>query len=110
MQAAQSFGVPNPLAPENGKFLFAMAAGALFNMPLCGTVSQKPVYIAALSLSMIFTMATGLAPNIGQQLAFRFLAGLFGSTPTTTFGGSITDVRVATERTFVLPAYARLSF
>jgi hypothetical protein len=41
------------------------------------------VYTAGMSLFMVFVMASGLAPNIGAQLALRFLAGFFGSTPLT---------------------------
>ena len=38
---------------------------------------------------MIFLMASALAPNIGAQLTFRFLAGVFGTTPLTCAGGQI---------------------
>lgn len=59
---------------------------------------------------MIFIMASGLAPNIGAQLAFRFLAGFFGSTPLTCAGGSISDLWNPMERVFAFPMFANAAF
>jgi MFS family permease len=55
---------------------------------------------------MIFVMASGLAPNIGAQLAFRFLAGVFGSTPLTCAGGTISDLWGPLEKTYSFPIFA----
>ena len=63
-----------------------------------------------MSLYMVFIMASGLAPNIGAQLAFRFLAGFFGSTPSTCAGGSISDMWTSLERTAAFPIFANTSF
>ncbi|SMR50729.1 unnamed protein product [Zymoseptoria tritici ST99CH_1E4] len=59
---------------------------------------------------MIFVMASALAPNIGAQLAFRFLAGLFGSTPLTCAGGSVSDLWSPIERVFAFPVFANAAF
>lgn len=59
---------------------------------------------------MIFIMASGLAPNIGAQLAFRFLAGFFGSTPLTCAGGSLSDIWNPYERTTAFPVFANAAF
>jgi hypothetical protein len=59
---------------------------------------------------MIFIMASGLAPNIGAQLAFRFLAGFFGSTPLTCAGGSLSDLWSPMERTYAFPIFANAAF
>lgn len=59
---------------------------------------------------MIFIMASGLAPNIGAQLTFRFLAGFFGSTPLTCAGGSISDLWSPMERVFAFPVFANAAF
>jgi len=59
---------------------------------------------------MIFIMASGLAPNIGAQLVFRFLAGAFGSTPLTCAGGSISDMWGSLEKTYAFPIYAIVGF
>ena len=59
---------------------------------------------------MIFIMASGLAPNIGAQLAFRFLAGFFGSTPLTCAGGSLSDLWNPLERVYAFPIFANAAF
>lgn len=59
---------------------------------------------------MIFVMASALAPNLGAQLAFRFLAGVVGSTPLTCAGGSISDMWPPLEKTFAFPIFAICGF
>lgn len=59
---------------------------------------------------MIFIMASALAPNIGAQLAFRFLAGFFGSTPLTCAGGSVADMWNPLERVYAFPVFANAAF
>ncbi|CAI7637455.1 unnamed protein product [Penicillium viridicatum] len=91
-------------------FLIAFGIGSLVAAPFSETVGRNPVYIVTLFILMIFTMASGLAPNLGAQLAFRFLAGLFGCTPMTTFGGSMSDIFDPLERTYAFPICCTLSF
>jgi hypothetical protein len=55
-------------------------------------------------------MASGLAPNLGAQLVFRFLAGFFGSTPLVCAGGSISDLWTPMERVFAFPVFANAAF
>lgn len=55
-------------------------------------------------------MASALAPNIGAQLVFRFLAGFFGSTPLTCAGGSISDLWSPLERVYAFPVFANAAF
>jgi len=59
---------------------------------------------------MVFIMAAALAPNVGAQLTFRFLAGAFGATPLTCAGGSISDMWPSLEKTFAFPIYAISGF
>ena len=84
--------------------------GALFAGPISETVGRNPVYIATLTLYMIFIMASGLAPNIGAQFAFRFIAGCFASTPLTCAGGSISDLWDPLERVYTFPIFANSAF
>ncbi|KAI4269530.1 MAG: hypothetical protein L6R38_007430 [Xanthoria sp. 2 TBL-2021] len=84
--------------------------GALFAGPISETVGRNPVYIATLSLYMIFIMASALAPNIGAQLVFRFIAGFFGLTPLTYTGGSISDLWSPMERIYAFPVFANAAF
>lgn len=110
-QAAEEFGVSEVTASlATGLFLIGFGSGALFAGPISETVGRNPVYITTLSLYMVFVMASGLAPNIGAQLAFRFLAGFFGSTPLTCAGGSISDLWSPMERVYAFPVFATAAF
>jgi MFS family permease len=55
-------------------------------------------------------VASGLAPNLGAQLAFRFLAGFFGSTPLTCAGGSVSDLWSPMERVWAFPIFSNAAF
>ena len=99
LQAAADFGVSEVTESlATGLFLIGFGVGALVAGPISETVGRNPVYIATLSLYMIFVMASGLAPNIGAQLVFRFIAGCFAATPLTCAGGSISDLWNPMER------------
>lgn len=80
--------------------------GAVFAGPFSETFGRNIVYIVTMVLFMIFIMASGLAPNIGAQLTFRFLAGFFGSTPLTCAGGSVSDMWDSLEKTYSFPIFA----
>jgi len=110
-QAAAEFGVSEVTESlATGLFLIGFGCGALVAGPVSETVGRNPVYITTLTLYMIFIMASGLAPNVGSQLAFRFLAGLFGSTPLTCAGGSISDLWSPMERVYAFPVFANAAF
>ena len=66
MQASADFGVSEVTESlATGIFLIGFGVGALFAGPVSETIGRNPVYIATLSLYMIFIMASALAPNIG---------------------------------------------
>ncbi|OJD35748.1 mfs general substrate transporter [Diplodia corticola] len=109
--AAKEFGVSEVVESlATGLYLIGFGAGALFAGPFSETLGRNPVYIVTMTLYMVFIMASGLAPNIGAQLAFRFLAGLFGSTPLTCAGGSLSDLWNPMERVFAFPVFANAAF
>ena len=93
-----------------GLFLIGFGVGALVAGPISETVGRNPVYIATLSLYMIFVMASALAPNIGAQLAFRFIAGCFAATPLSCAGGSVSDLWNPLERVYAFPVFANSAF
>ncbi|KAE8341473.1 hypothetical protein BDV24DRAFT_151137 [Aspergillus arachidicola] len=93
-----------------GIFLLGFAAGSLVSGPLSKILGRSIVYIGSTSLFMVFIMASGLAPDIGAQLAFRFLAGVFGCPPLTCAGGTVADLWDPLEQTLIFPLYAILSF
>ena len=110
-QAAKDFGVSEVTESlATGLFLIGFGVGALFAGPVSETVGRNPVYIMTLSLHMIFIMASGLAPNIGAQLAFRFIAGCFAATPLVCAGGSISDLFDPMERVYAFPIFANAAF
>ena len=110
-QAAEEFGVSEVTESlATGLFLVGFGFGALFAGPISETVGRNPVYIVTLAVYMIWIMASALAPNIGAQLVFRFLAGFFGSTPLTCAGGSISDLWNPMERVFAFPVFANAAF
>jgi multidrug resistance protein len=110
-QAAADFAVSEVTEIlATGLFLVGFGFGALFAGPISETVGRNPVYIVTLAVYMIWIMASALAPNIGAQLVFRFLAGFFGSTPLTCAGGSISDLWDPMERVFAFPVFANAAF
>ncbi|XHG01691.1 hypothetical protein AWENTII_005060 [Aspergillus wentii] len=110
-QNSAAFGVSEVVASlATGLYLLGFAAGSLVSGPLSEILGRNVVYAGSLTLFMIFVMATGLAPNIGAQLAFRFLAGVFGCPPLTCAGGTVADLWDPLEKTLTFPLYAILSF
>jgi MFS family permease len=91
-------------------YLLGFAAGSLVSGPLSEILGRNVVYTASLTLFMIFIMGSALAPNLGAQLVFRFLAGIFGCPPLTCAGGTIADLWNPLEKTIYFPMYAILSF
>lgn len=69
--------------------------GALVAGPFSETAGRNPIYVATLSIYCIFIMASALAPSIGAQLAFRFVAGVFGATPLTWYVRSLHNMLVS---------------
>ena len=111
MPAAADFGV-SPLVESlaTGLFLVAWGVGSLVAGPCSEEFGRNPVYLASLALFMLSVLGAGLAPSIGPQLAFRFLAGFFGSTPIVCAGGTLADLFTPGERVVVFPLFAAVAF
>jgi MFS family permease len=98
-QALETFKVSDVTESlATGLYLVTFGLGSLLGGPFSETVGRTTVYIVALLLLMICIMVSGLAPNIGVQLTFRCLAGIFGCTAVTTFAGTVADLWSPTER------------
>ncbi|SMR60090.1 unnamed protein product [Zymoseptoria tritici ST99CH_3D1] len=93
-----------------GIFLIGFGLGALIASPASELFGRYLVYIGALSVFAIWEMAAALSPNIGAQIAFRFLAGMSGSAPLTVAGGTLSDIFNAKEKTWGFPAFAIIGF
>lgn len=128
-QASEDFGVSSvtEVLGSTGIFLIGFGFGAPFAGPisetgkdsrslllrdveLTHTVGRNPVYIVTLLVYMCWVLGAALAPNIGSQIVFRFLAGFFGSTPLTCAGGSISDLWNPMERVYAFPVFANAAF
>lgn len=106
-QAAKEFGVSEVVESlATGNFLIGFGVGTLYAGPLSEIYGRNPVYVGSLSFFCIWEMASGLAPNIGAQLTFRFLAGFCGSPALTMSGGTCADVYNSVEKTYGFPLFA----
>lgn len=83
---------------------------ALFAGPLSEAFGRNQIYITTFPLFCIWIMASALAPNIGAHLVFRFFAGLSGSTPLTTAGGTLADLLNGEQRGKLFPYFAYVAF
>jgi hypothetical protein len=109
--AANDFGISEVAeSAATGIFLVGFGLGSLFAGPMSETVGRNPIYLITLSLYMTCVMASALAPNLGVQLLFRFLAGFFGSTPLTCVAGSLADMWTPLERVYTFPMFATIAF
>lgn len=91
-------------------YLAGMGVGSLIAGPFSETFGRNAVYSVSMVIFMIWIMASGLAPNFGSQIAFRFLAGCCASTPLVCAGGSIADMFNSIEKTWSFPLFAVPSF
>ena len=111
-QAAKEFGVSDVVEALGGTgiFLIGFGIGALLASPASEMVGRYPVYVGTLMIFGCWLIGAALSPNIGAQIAFRFLAGLFGSAPLTVAGGSISDMFNPKEKTWAFPMFAIVGF
>jgi MFS family permease len=78
--------------------------------PLSEIAGRNPVYIASFLVFMCFTAGAALLSNFGSQLAFRFLAGLFGSTLMVCAGSTLSDLWTPFEQIYIFAIYATGGF
>ncbi|KAF7556466.1 hypothetical protein G7Z17_g1460 [Cylindrodendrum hubeiense] len=110
-QAAKDFGVSEVAESlATGLYLVGMGLGSLIAGPFSETFGRNAVYTGSFAIFMLFIMASGLSPNFGAQITFRFLAGCSASTPLVCSGGSIADMYNGLEKTWSFPVYAVPAF
>lgn len=93
-----------------GIYLIGFGVGALLASPASEMFGRYPVYLGSLIIFGCWLVGAALAPNIGAQIAFRFLAGLSGSAVLTVVGGSMSDIWNAKEKTWAFPLFAISGF
>ncbi|KAE8380073.1 MFS general substrate transporter [Aspergillus bertholletiae] len=91
-------------------FMIGFAFGSLVSGPFSETFGRNIVYIATMALFLLFIMAAALAPNLPSHLVFRFIAGLFGSTPLSCAGGTIADLWDPVQKSYAFLIYAIPAF
>lgn len=89
----------------SGVFLVGFGIGALFTGPLSEKHGRSPVIISGLSVYLLCIMASSLAPNVGSQLIFRFLAGFFASVPSTIGSAIVGDLWSCKDRMYTFPIF-----
>ena len=73
-------------------FVLGFAVGPLVAAPLSEIYGRQPAYLLSNLFFVIFTVACAVSSNLGMLVAFRFLAGCAGGTPTTVGGATIGDM------------------
>ncbi|PIG89437.1 hypothetical protein AARAC_009871 [Aspergillus arachidicola] len=89
-----------------GLFMIGFAFGSLVSGPFSEILGRNIVYVTTMLLYLIFIMAAALAPNLASHLIFRFLAGIFGSTPLTCSGGTVADLWNPVQKSYAFLIFA----
>ncbi|KAF2135101.1 uncharacterized protein K452DRAFT_204833, partial [Aplosporella prunicola CBS 121167] len=106
-QAAEDLGVSEVVETlATGVFLVGFGTGGLIAAPFSELFGRNAVYLASLPVFSLWTMGAALAPNIGAQLVFRFLAAFSATAPLTCVGGTISDLYDSLDKTWVFPLFA----
>jgi MFS family permease len=79
-------------------FILGYAFGPLFIAPLSEMFGRLYVYHVSNILFTIFLIACGKSTSLGMLIAFRFLAGIPGSTPVTLGGATAADIFAPQQR------------
>jgi MFS family permease len=111
-QAAHDLGVSEVTESFGaiGSFLLGFGPGALVAGPFSEVLGRNQIYLPALTLFCLFIMASALAPDIGSQIVFRFVACVVGAAPSVCVGGSISDMFSPMEKTYMFPFFSLFGF
>ncbi|KIJ30489.1 hypothetical protein M422DRAFT_187149 [Sphaerobolus stellatus SS14] len=107
-EIATHYGITSPtvVALTLSIFLLAFAIGPLFSAPLTEIYGRVWVLHLSNLFFLAFSIGCIFAPSTGSLIAFRFLAGLGGSTPVAIGGSCISDVFVGSERGSAMALYS----
>lgn len=111
-QAARNLGVSEVTESFGsiGSFLLGFGPGAIIAGPVSEVLGRNQIYLPALTLLCLFIMASGLSPNIGSQITFRFIACVVGSAPSVCAGGTVSDLWTPMEKTYMFPFFSLFGF
>lgn len=87
--------------------ILAWAVGPLLIAPLSefDYIGRKPILDLSIWFSFFFNLACALSKNTAQMLIFRFICGLFGSSPLNVGAGVISDLFAAKSRNMALAGF-----
>ena len=86
------------------------AFGPIVWAPLSEVYGRRIIYIISYTAMTLWTGVTIASPNVASLLVFRFFTGLFGSSPLSNAGGSISDVLDANQRGLGMAVFAAAPF
>lgn len=103
------FGITNPTVSSMiaSIQILAWAFGPLLIAPLSefDYIGRKPVLDASIWLSFFFNIGCAFSKNTAQMMVFRFIGGLFGSSPINVGAGVISDLFDTRERNVALAGF-----
>ncbi|KAG5768257.1 hypothetical protein H9Q72_004161 [Fusarium xylarioides] len=85
-------------------YVIGFAAGPLFLAPLSEIYGRNIVYHVCNVGFVAFSAACALAPSLGSLIAFRFIAGTFGSASITNGSGTVADMVSPAHRAMAMSA------
>ena len=86
-------------------FLIFLGIGPLILAPLSETYGRRNLYLICFSCFAVLQIPTAFCPNVESLIAFRALAGFFGSVGIANGGGTLSDMFMASERAGVYGYY-----
>ena len=86
-------------------FLIFLGIGPLILAPLSETFGRRKLYLICFSVFTVLQIPTAFCPNIESLIAFRSLAGFFGSIGIANGGGTLSDMFENKERAGVYGYY-----
>lgn len=84
-------------------YTLGVACGSLFAGPISESVGRNPIYVVSRIINVAFLAGCAFSPNAGAYWAFRFLAGVGGSTLLCIHGASTADLFNPVERGWAWP-------
>lgn len=87
-------------------YLLGYAFGPLILAPLSELYGRLVIYHTCNFFFVLMNVTCALSRNMNMLIAFRFLAGTFGSCPLTLGGGSIADMIIQEKRGGVMAIWA----
>lgn len=91
-------------------FVLGFAMGPLFLGPASDVFGRRNVYVVSYAFFAAWSWGAAYAPNFGALIAFRFLAGVSGSSSLNNHPASISDFTTAAQRNRYSAAYAFCAF